>query len=80
MVTQAKSEDKEKVTEYSNCRLDYRFTFEFAEKENHLRKTECNIRCLSLKGFHKQKCEKLLEWNRLNVQMLKICPVYNNLD
>ena len=80
MVTLSKSEDKEIVSQYSNWRLDYRFMFEWQDKEDHLKKSEWMIRCLSLKGFQKEKWESLLEWNKLKVSMLKIGPNFNNLD
>ena len=68
------------IIEISNLKLDYRFKSDIQDIEDYLKKARASIRWLSLKGFQKDKWESLLEWNNLNVNILKIRPKLNNLD
>ena len=80
MVNDLQSEEKLEVLEYSNYKLDYRFNYEVKAREDYLIKKDVAIRCLSIKGYQKAKCKKFIEWNGVTPQMLRICPILNNLD
>ena len=68
------------LKKYSNCRLDYRFKFEYLEKEKHLLGSQCKIRSMSIKGYNKDRYNDIFELNKWNVTVLRVSPIQNNLD